>query len=55
MQRRLQQILVKFAIIIPINMVLAIVFGLHFFTPLLMLVGPESHSDTELDEVRIPY
>jgi predicted exporter len=32
------QILVRFAIIIPINMVLAILFGLHFFTPMLMLV-----------------
>jgi len=37
------QILARFAIIIPINMVLAILFGLHFFTPMLMLVraGPE--------------
>ena len=32
------QILARFAIIIPINMVLAILFGLHFFTPMLMLV-----------------
>jgi len=45
------QILARFAIIIPINMVLAILFGLHFFTPMLMLVGPEPH-DEDPEETR---
>ena len=35
------QILKKFGVIILLNMVLSIVFGLLFYVPVLMTVGPE--------------
>jgi len=42
------QILLKFGMIIPLNMMLSIVFGLHFFTPLLIVFGPDKRGTTRL-------
>jgi hypothetical protein len=35
------QILAKFGLIILLNMILSVCFGLFLYTPLLMVLGPE--------------